>query len=71
MSCVYNKGPHTLMDIFSTTEDGYGRKTVVRWCQYCGAVVQDLEIDGHTRPGAVAPMTFPQLAHDAAKKQSK
>ena len=25
-------------------------------------------VDGHLRPGAITPMTFPQLAHDAAKK---
>lgn len=68
MSCVYTKGSHTLMTIATTAEDGYGVRNVTRWCQYCGAVVVDQEVDGHLRPGAITPMTFPQLAHDAAKK---
>lgn len=33
---------------------------VVRWCRFCGAVVVDAEIDGHTQPGSIMPMKHVQ-----------
>ena len=70
MNCVYNKGPHALVDVTTTPEDSYGQKNVVRWCQNCGAIVTDREADGRNYPGLV-PMRFPRIAYDAANRLMK
>ena len=35
---------------------------VVRWCKECGAIVIDLDYDGHTQPGRVRAMEFPKVS---------
>jgi len=37
---------------------------VVRWCQYCGAIVIDLDSDGRVYPGRIMPMRFPAILND-------
>jgi hypothetical protein len=42
--------------------DGPDIVEVARWCQDCGAIVIDVDIDGQTKPGDAMTMTFPTLA---------
>jgi len=42
---------------------------VVRWCPKCGAVVVDEDLDGRTKPGALATIRFPRAVLDAAREK--
>lgn len=55
-----NGGSHSLV-IIMTKPAGYDCDKVVRWCEYCGAVVVDLDTDNRTSPGHFRPMQFPKL----------
>jgi len=61
---VCRNGNHTLIEIkryyiMGSCEE----EEVVRWCEFCGAIVIDLEIDNRTFPGHVREMSFPQLMY--------
>lgn len=53
---------HNLIRIISTSYMN-GIDHVVRWCQDCGAVVVDTDVDGRTLPGAFMKMQFPSTAY--------
>lgn len=54
-------GKHSLIEIFRNANyDAPDAKTVVRWCQVCGSIVIDVDVDGRTHPGRVMPMRFPK-----------
>lgn len=58
-----SKGKHALIVIY--TDTGFFGDAVVRWCEYCGAVVVDHEtVLGQVTPGGVAPMRFPQFVRE-------
>lgn len=47
---------------------------VVRWCQDCGGVVVDIDVDGRTmEPGGMRKMEFPGVLHQyiELKKQNE
>lgn len=50
---------HDLIDVFVSGSDD--EQYVVRWCNQCGAVVVDLDVDGRTAPGAVRKMRVPAM----------
>lgn len=54
-----DKTNHNLIEIY---RDGWEDEpnAVVRWCEDCGAIVVDGEMDGRTSPGAVRKMLFPK-----------
>lgn len=54
------RGKHSFIKIQSTCI-GQGEERVVRWCQYCGAIVVDLDVDGRTYPGYFAECLLPGL----------
>jgi len=63
-----NGKEHDLIDIFvNNYHYGQCEKDVIRWCQYCGAIVIDTVVDGRTRPGAVMPMQFPKILNRKQK----
>lgn len=41
---------------------------VVRWCEYCGAVAVDEDVDGRVYAGQVRKMEFPKLAKEITDK---
>ncbi len=55
-TCKY--GIHTLIVIFASSS--WDCNEVVRWCEKCGAVVVDIDVDGRSRPGGVMRMKFPK-----------
>lgn len=54
------RGKHSFIKVQSTCI-GQGEEKVVRWCQYCGAIVVDLDVDGRTYPGYFAECLLPGL----------
>lgn len=55
------KCEHSLVFISSTPDCQIpGAADVVRWCENCGGLVIDKDIDGRTYPGRIAPMIFPK-----------
>lgn len=57
---ICSGGKHNLIDIL-TRYEGYGEESVVRWCQECGAIVVDTDVDNRTSPGNRMKMKFPEL----------
>lgn len=57
--CTNNQS-HNLRVVFKAPQ-GIG-VSVVRWCKRCGGVVVDTDYDRRTKPGAVSPMRFPDVA---------
>lgn len=54
-------GRHDLIAVWRTPEVCPGEESVVRWCEDCGAVVVDLDMDGRTvRPSGILPMRIPR-----------
>lgn len=53
------EGRHSLISIY--TEHGDDNHAVVRWCEQCGAVVIDEDMDGRISPGKVMSMQFPEF----------
>lgn len=68
MSACFGK-PHQLM-VITRYSTGVGIEHVVRWCQRCGGVVQDVDIDGRTDPGALMPMAFPEVTRERNKNDA-
>ena len=62
MAVKCKDGNHTLIVIHHDT--GLCSDAVVRWCEYCGAVVVDHETIWETTPGGVHPMRFPQFVRE-------
>jgi hypothetical protein len=56
MKC--RNGKHELVDILSNSYS-YGTHEVVRWCEECGAIVVDREVDGRVQPGNIMKMRIP------------
>ena len=54
-----NGKTHDLKDIYRERV-GSGETNVVRWCQTCGAVVVDVDVDNRTAPGGHLKMLFPE-----------
>lgn len=49
---------HDLVDIsWSRSDIGLN---IVRWCETCGAIVVDKEVDGRLYPGNIQAMMFPK-----------
>lgn len=67
MACVVTKTDHRLTVISRRDSGGPGISMVVRWCEDCGAVVIDVDVDGRRQAGDVMPMRFPALAYKAAQ----
>lgn len=66
------KKPHVLVDIDRHGSGFPNISRVVRWCENCGSVVIDNDIDGRTAPGDWMAMKFPKIALDKARDtQSK
>lgn len=57
------KGNHDLKEI-DRTHCAYDEDFVVRWCQNCGAIVIDLEVDGRLFPGHYMKMKLPKLVKE-------
>ncbi len=36
--------------------------TTIRWCEVCGSVVGDIDIDNRVQPGALFPMVVPEIS---------
>lgn len=45
-------------------------RTVVRWCQHCGAIVVDVDVDGRTAPGMAMKMRFPTAPNNFEIRES-
>lgn len=61
-----SKGQHKLIPIYSHSVD-YGAERVVRWCEICGAVVVDTDVDGRTNPGNYRKLQAPKVAGYVAR----
>lgn len=59
-------GNHNLINILSHNTSLDTR--VVRWCQTCGAIVVDGELDGRVAPGKYRKLQCPALAVQASKE---
>lgn len=62
------KGEHHLEAIFESSEI-LGASDVVRWCNICGSVVVDVDVDGRTKPGERMKMKTPAIAKVNAKSK--
>lgn len=62
---VCNSGQHELKEIFRTREDAAGVCEVVRWCQVCGSVVVDTDVDGRVKKGDIMKMQVSRVAQAA------
>lgn len=65
MTCIATRQPHRLLVIATSRGNAPGVTHPVRWCQDCGAVVVDTDVDGRVSPGDVWPMTFPTFVRRA------
>ena len=52
------QGNHDLEVIYY--EGSEMEENVVRWCQRCGAITVDVDVDGRTSPGAYMAMRLPE-----------
>lgn len=59
---------HNLIPIYWTYERGGGEQDVIRWCEICGAIVIDTDVDNRCYPGAVMKMKFPKSAYETQPK---
>lgn len=55
-----NRTGHNLKVIYVARHSAYDEAAVVRWCEDCGAVVVDIDLDNRTHPGAIIQMQFPK-----------
>jgi valyl-tRNA synthetase len=51
---------HNLVEIYRDSIMGDDVYNVVNWCEDCGAVVVDVEVDGRINPGKCMKMIFPK-----------
>lgn len=51
-------GSHFLVSIL--TVKSWDCDEVARWCNICGSVVVDIDVDGRTQPGRVMKMRSPK-----------
>jgi len=56
------KGEHRLETIFKSPGGPFGTLNVVRWCNICGSIVVDVDVDGRTAPGQTMKMKSPAIA---------
>ena len=57
------------LEVISTQYGGAtGVSYVTRWCNGCGGIVVDVDVDGRTQPGGVMPMKFPAVTKEVAKQ---
>lgn len=61
-SCASQNGKHDFVEVHSWRGTMPGAEGVVRWCQCCGAVVIDSEVDGRVSPGAIMKLKAPKAA---------
>lgn len=54
------KGNHKLVTIYSDPHS-FGETRVVRWCEICGSIIVDIDVDYRTQPGAVMKMKSPEI----------
>lgn len=59
-------GKHNLIVIYSHAR-AYFESPTVRWCENCGAVVVDMDVDGRTFAGNIMPMRFPTNNQNGGK----
>lgn len=52
---------HDLIEIHRERARDGSHYISIKWCQNCGAIVQDGEADGRTRPGHYMPMERPRM----------
>lgn len=57
------RGEHQFIKMQSTLV-GPGEERVIRWCQCCGAIVIDLDVDGRTYPGYFQECRIPGLLRE-------
>ena len=58
-------GQHSLEKILaceSTYGKEYSGEDIARWCEVCGSVVVDKDIDNRVSPGAIMKMKSPLIA---------
>lgn len=68
MAVKCSNGSHSLTVIHH--DHGLCSDAVVRWCEYCGAVVVDHEtILGEVTPGGIRSMRFPQFVREHTYNQ--
>ena len=53
-------GKHKLVVIYSHSSHPFSTHTI-RWCEICGSVVIDSDIDGRTSTGDILKMKSPKL----------
>lgn len=58
-------GSHSLVEIDRTDSRLGLSEKITRWCEYCGAIVIDKEIDGKVIPGFYIEMQFPLIAKES------
>jgi hypothetical protein len=63
MTYRHCNGQHDLLRIMIKPTGDPGVEHVTRWCQNCGAIVVDVDVDGRTQPGAGSSMNFPRITH--------
>lgn len=56
-------GDHDLIAVFDSQSWDYSQ-FVVRWCQNCGCVVVDIDMDGRTMPGGEMKMQAPKILRE-------
>ena len=61
-------GKHSLEVISKASIDSHS-DCVIRWCSYCGAIVEDQEIDGRL-VGQYEKMRFPEITLNACKNKA-
>ena len=58
------KGNHFLIKILSNGSED--EQAVVRWCEICGGIVVDTDVDNRTAPGDIMRMRLPKLLREVA-----
>lgn len=66
---ICQNGNHSLEVIYEF-DASHDSQHVVRWCNYCGAVVVDIDYDNRTNPGAIQKMKFPQLLKEIVNSKN-
>lgn len=54
-------GKHSWIDVYEDPSRSDMYHDVVRWCEYCGSLVIDVDYDGRTNPGAIAKIRNPEI----------
>jgi len=63
-------GDHSLITIRRIRCVVPGEEEVIRWCECCGSIVIDMDMDNRVYPGRIKPMKNPNILRQSSSSVS-